>query len=433
MGRRDDLKSLSTGWARRTLSAGRMAASMGKAAVKGAVARVTDDDAVALGEALGDRMDEMKGLAMKVGQMVSYLDGAVPDGTARVLRRLQASGRPLEPERVVALIEGALGAPIETLFDRFEREPLAAASIGQVHRAVLDGEDVAVKVQYPEIAKTLEVDLGNASRIGLLASLGTSVSSSTVLGELRERFAEECDYLREAANTELFRAAFADEAAVRIPRTVPARTAGTVITTELVDGRSLYAFAAASTEAERDRAGEIVFSFAFRSIFRHAAFNADPHPGNYLFPPDGRVAFLDFGCVRYFDAAFVARWKALARCLLEGRRADFPDVVRPTGIVGSAKFDFDAHWELMRYLYRPFLTPGFRYDAAYVSESFDLLKWKNPNLRHTAMPAEWLFANRLQWGMNSVLGILGARGDWGGIFRRWVEEPTVPLVRPTSA
>ncbi len=432
MGKRDRLQALSTGWARRTLSAGRMAASLGKAAVKGAIATVTDDDALALGEMLTERMDEMKGLTMKIGQMVSYLDGAVPEGTARVLRKLQRGGRPLETDVVISIVERAFGLPISEIFESFEPEPLAAASIGQVHGARLSGTDVAVKVQYPEIAKTIEVDLSNASRIGLLAALGTSVSSSDVLGELRERFREECDYEREAANTELFRALFADDPRVAIPRTFAERTRANVLTTARMSGQSLYDFAATATQAQRDRAGEIVFAFAFRSIFQHGAFNGDPHPGNYLFNADGPVVFLDFGCVRFFDARFLEAWKALARCVLDGRRRDFADVVLPTGIVGSDRFDFDAHWELMQYLYRPFLTPGFRYDQAYVVESLDLLKWKNPNLRYTAMPAQWLFANRLQWGMNSILAILGATGDWGGILRRAVESPIALAPKPGS-
>jgi predicted unusual protein kinase regulating ubiquinone biosynthesis (AarF/ABC1/UbiB family) len=427
--RREKIKKLSTRWARRTVSAGRVAASIGGTAVRQAV--LGTDGGAAAGELLAERMDELKGVLMKVGQMFSYMDGVLSPEAMESLRSLQSGARTFAFEDVRRLVEEAFeGRPLADLFETFDEEPLAAASIGQVHRARVGGRDVAVKVQYPEILETLEMDLDNAARVGMLAGLGTSVDPQDVLQELRARFREECDYLQEAANTILFGQLFRDR--VRVPDVISDRCRRTVLTTELVGGRSIYDVAKES-ERERDRVGAALFETVSRSIFRHAAFNGDPHPGNFFFPPDGSgvdVILLDFGCVRYLEPEFVDAWKALARSLLDGRRADFADAVRAVGLVGSKKFDFDAQWELMRFLYRPFLTPGFRFEGDYVKDAFHMVKFGNPNARHTALPGPWVTANRLLFGLHALLHILGASADWGGMMRRAIAAETEPVGRP---
>jgi predicted unusual protein kinase regulating ubiquinone biosynthesis (AarF/ABC1/UbiB family) len=425
--KRDAIKRMTTSWAGRTLATGRVAATLGTAAVRDAVGA----DAGSVAQSLADQLDGMKGLAMKVGQMVSYLDGPVPPEVQRALRKLQRSAEPMDDEAVAAVIRTAFGAEPEALFDTFAPEPVAAASIGQVHRATFDGHDVAVKVQYPQIAKALTVDLANADRLGRLASLGTPLDLSGLIDELRQRVHEECDYLQEAAFQEHFRARWRDDPVVWIPRAFPARTRGTVLTTSFVPGDGLYAFAERATEAERTRAGEAIFTVAFTSIFGQSCFNGDPHPGNYLFPADGRVAFIDFGCVRFFDAALIRAWKRIAVCVLDGRRADLRDALHDAGFVHDEdRWDFDAQWEVMRHLYRPFLTPGFRYTRDYVRESHQTLMSDNPNFRRTLMPPQWLLANRLQWGLNSVLATLGATGRWPDLFREALAQPTIEGVRP---
>jgi predicted unusual protein kinase regulating ubiquinone biosynthesis (AarF/ABC1/UbiB family) len=425
--RRQKLKQLSTRWAKRTVSAGRVAASIGGTAVRQVV--LGTDGGAAAGELLAERMDELKGVLMKVGQMFSYMEGVLSPEAMEALRSLQSGARTFAFDDVKRLVEAAFeDRPLDQLFESFETEPLAAASIGQVQRARFQGRDVAVKVQYPDILATLEIDLDNAARIGALAGLGTSVDPADVLGELRARFREECDYLQEAANTVVFGRLFHDR--VRVPGVVTERCRRTVITTELVRGRSLYDVAKAD-ERERDRVGAALFDTVARSIFRHAAFNGDPHPGNFLFPEAGAdLVLLDFGCVRYLERDFVERWKALATSVLDGRRADFPDAVRAVGLVGSKKFDFDAQWDIMRFLYRPFLEPRFRFEGDYVRDVFRMMKHGNPNLRHTALPGPWVTANRLLFGTHALLHILRASADWGGIFRGSIDAETEPVGRP---
>ena len=427
--RREKIKKLSTRWARRTVSAGKVAASIGGTAVRQAV--LGTDGGAAAGELLAERMDELKGILMKVGQMFSYMDGVLSPEAMEALRSLQSGARTFAFEDVRHIVEDAFeGRPLGELFESFEEEPMAAASIGQVHRARVGGRDVAVKVQYPEILATLEMDLDNAARVGMLAGLGTSVDPQDVMNELRDRFREECDYLQEAANTILFGRLFHDR--VRVPDVIADRCRRTVLTTELVAGRSIYDVAKES-ERERDRVAGALFDTVCRSIFHHAAFNADPHPGNFFFPPDGGdadVILLDFGCVRYLERDFVEGWKAMARSVLDGRRADFPDTVRAVGLVGSRKFDFDAQWEIMRVLYEPFLTPGFRFEGNYVRDVLQMMKFGNKNARHTALPGPWITANRLLFGVYALLHILRASADWGGMFRRWIAAETEPVGRP---
>ncbi|MCA9567081.1 MAG: AarF/ABC1/UbiB kinase family protein [Myxococcales bacterium] len=423
------MKALTRSWGGRTLASGKVAATLGKSAVKQALGHADDG---ALGLELLDQLDRMKGLALKVGQMASYLEGALPPESARALEKLQHRGDPMAWESVQAVLEGSLGAPVGELFDAFDPEPVAAASIGQVHRATLEGRDVAVKVQFPGVRDTLAVDLGNLSRVGALARFGFP-DAAEVVAELRERFEAECDYVGEARHTALAGRLLADRPAVVVPDVVPSRSTDVVLTTSWVEGRSFRDFLESSTQEERDRVGEELFRTAFDMLFGHGVFNADPHPGNLLFPADGRVALLDWGCVCTYDAEFVEAWKALARVTLDGRREELAEVTARAGFfVPGTPFDLDAHWEIMQYLYRPFLTPGFRYTPEYVAESWRLFLVDNPNIRHTRLPRTWVFANRLQWGLNSVLASLGATADWGGMFRAAVETPLVPAGGPAA-
>ncbi|TNE91440.1 MAG: AarF/ABC1/UbiB kinase family protein [Deltaproteobacteria bacterium] len=428
MGKRDKLAGLTKSWAGRTFQTTRMAAGVGKAAAGKLVRTALDREAQGEGmdelsaEELAARMGQLKGLMMKFGQMASYLDGALPEQAQAAMAKLQADSQPLEWAVICAAIEAELG-PLDALFDHIDEEPTAAASIGQVHRASRDGQPVAVKVQYPGVADTLSIDLGNLRRYAFLGTLGTAMSSNEMIGELAERMAEECDYRIEARRTERFRALWADTPGVRIPRVHAAASSERVLTTEWIEGQSFAEFAASATQEERDRAGQRIYDFAFRGIFEHGLLYADPHPGNYLFPGGDEVAFLDFGCVRVFDETFVENWKEIARAVMAGDQPRFERAFRAGGFATSDRFDMDYQWKVMEYLYVPMKTPGFRYSHEYVRQSYDLILWKNPNRFRTPMPGPWLLANRLQWGMNSVLAALGAGGDWGDILMAGIDTP----------
>lgn len=293
----EERKEINHRWAGRAMATGRIAAN----AMRLAARRVSGREAGAIDGLIGDRLaselDQMKGLAMKVGQILSYIDGALPEETHRALRKLQRGAEPVAFDTMRTVVEDAFGRPIDALFDDIDPTPVAAASIGQVHRARFSGRPVAVKIQYPNVRATFEADFGRLGPLAKLASLASAVDGTALAEELRERVIEECDYLREAMHQDAFAQAFADDPAVHVPEVIHARVAETVLTTAWEEGRDFYSFAASATAREKNDAGLTLARFAYRSFFAVHTLNADPHPGNYLFPDDGRVVFLDFGCV----------------------------------------------------------------------------------------------------------------------------------------
>ena len=167
-------------------------------------------------------------------------------------------------------------------------------------------------------------------------------------------------------------------------------------------------------------------------MFKYGLFNADPHPGNYLFQADGSCTFLDFGCVKQFNQDRMSQWKAFAKSILEDDRIAFEQTSRDMGFVGREKhFDWDGYWELLRYLYEPFTEPNFQYTADYVKKAYTLHQ-KNINIRGNVLPGDMVFTNRLQWGFNSVLAQLGGHADWKSIFHDAVYAPFTPLQIPSD-
>jgi predicted unusual protein kinase regulating ubiquinone biosynthesis (AarF/ABC1/UbiB family) len=428
------LSTLAQGFRKRTLVTARLATKTGFKLLgktlnpDGKPAEIDEAEAVSAAHELADTMSEMKGLIMKFGQMASYLEGSMPPAAQQVLAQLQAQSTPLSFEAASAVIETELGATPDALFDAFEREPFAAASLGQVHRAVLDGVPVAVKVQYPDIAKVLKSDLRTVGTLAKLGTLLSAVDGGGLVRELQERMNEECDYYAEAKNQKLFRKLLSDVDGASVPRVFEARSAERVLTTELSTARPFDEFNTNASQEAKNRAAAIIFEVCFGGIFRHCIFNADPHPGNYLFHDDGSVVFLDFGCVKRFDVAHIERWKRFARSILDEDRGAFRTSAVEMGIAREGRnFDWDYQWEMMRYVYRPYTETGFTFNTEYVRASYDRLMFKNPDRFKITMPPDALFQNRLQWGLYSVLSSLDAQADWGTMLRRAVDAPTEPI------
>lgn len=417
------LSALPQGFRERTWVTARLAAKLGVAAAKANLGFASSDDdeaaAIARAEELVGQMGALKGLAMKVGQMASYLPGSMPPAAQRVLSSLQASTVAMEYECIAAEIERELGAPPHEAFESFETTAFAAASIGQVHRARHAGADVVVKVQYPGIEAIIRSDLSTVGALATLSTMGSKADGGALAAELRARLLEECDYRIEARNQRVFAEALAEVPGAHVPRVVASRSTQRVLTSEHAPGRRFQEFVDGSTQEERDRAGARVYEGCFRPLFQYGLFNADPHPGNYLFGAD-EVTFLDFGCARTFDADFIDRWKALARAVTEGDRASFPEALCAVGFASmdDKRFDWDAQWEAMCVLYRPMRERDFRFTGEFVRETYDALLFRNPNKFRLAMPAEWLFLNRLQWGIFAILAELRAGP---GVYELWHE------------
>ena len=277
------------------------AARLGGVAAGAAARRAAGRDPAGTARALVKTLSGMRGAAMKVGQTLSAVDmGLVPEehreAFQAVLAELQQGAQAVPFPAIRKVIEQDLGGRLSSAFADFDETPLAAASIGQVHRATLhDGRAVAVKVQYPGIKEAVRADLQNLGlMLRLLDTLAPGVATKAIAAELRERISEELDYELEASNQAAMARAYRRHPFVVVPDVVRDLCRERVIVSELVEGRR-FAEVLDDPAPERDRIGEVLVRFYFNGPMHHRLLNGDPHPGNALFLPDGRVAFLDFG------------------------------------------------------------------------------------------------------------------------------------------
>lgn len=282
----------------------RVAVGRGRRLLSGAKGAAQHEELAAL---LVAELGQLKGLPMKIGQLLSYMDGVMPaearDTYRRVLGSLCTQSPPMPFETVRKQLQDAFGAGAMTRFSRFEQTPMASASIGQVHLAEVDGIEVCVKVQYPDIAEAIESDLRNVDAIiALVRRAVPTVDTTQMIDDFRERLREECDYEREAEYQARFAAIWADDPDIAAPEVLSRHCAPKVLTTVRARGLALDRFVAQADEAARDRAARGLFRFAFGSLLGHGLFHADPHPGNLLFAPDGALTVLDYGCVQPVDA-----------------------------------------------------------------------------------------------------------------------------------
>jgi predicted unusual protein kinase regulating ubiquinone biosynthesis (AarF/ABC1/UbiB family) len=391
-------------------------------------------------EAMLKTLGEMKGLPLKLGQMASYIDGLAPPGYEekfqRVLVRLQQAAPPLSAEAAVRVVREDLGTHPREIYARWEDEPFAAASIGQVHRAVTrGGEQVAVKVQYPGIDKAIENDLKSVSLLeAMIAPLGRRYQSKETLAELKSVFLAEVDYRIEAEATDTFRRIHQGDEQIVIPRVFHSLSTKRVLTTELIDGVDYATFAASASQSDRNAAGETLARFMFRALYGHGLLYADPHPGNYRFLGGGRVAFLDFGCHKQLPPNLVTGMKHYLDALQRGDMdAFYRDCVSILGYDPTDKASWNLYTEYTKLVLRPLVVDApFRYTKEFARESVAFLvrggrdivfkpDERLPNLpAPVRMPADFTFVNRLQWGFASVLAGLGAEANWRRLVEPWL-------------
>jgi predicted unusual protein kinase regulating ubiquinone biosynthesis (AarF/ABC1/UbiB family) len=264
-----------------------------------------------------EAMTHMKGAFMKLGQMLSQQAHSLPEPYVRKLAELQWEAPPMHGTLMRMQFRNEMGKNPEEVFADFEREPFAAASLGQVHAARLpSGEEVAVKVQYPGIDRSIESDFANFK--AMLATIRLSGEQYgevwAAVEEIRGHFHREVDYVQEAATIEEFRRLLRDREDVAIPRPYPELSTRRVLTMERLRGRHLRDYLRGEpSQAERDELGRRLLDLFFRQSFDFALLHADPHPGNYLFMEGGRIGLLDFGCSKRFDRAFIDEHRKLFR------------------------------------------------------------------------------------------------------------------------
>lgn len=427
----ENTRPLKTNVVARAITTARLSTRLGMGAARKLLnTRDMDPEkAVELAEKLVNDFDGMKGLIMKFGQMASYLGTHMPPEARDLLARLQANGSAMPFDQVRSIVEAEFQTPIEQLFDDFDEQAFAAASIGQVHKGRVKGREVAVKIQYPDVDKLISTDLKLVGSLFTLLMAGSSIPGRAMAQELRDRVLEECDYRLEAYNQIKVRALCSSVVGQHVPDVVLSHSARRVLTTELVNGADFQTFCLTADQATKNKAGMAIFSHTMSAIFRHCYFNGDPHPGNYLFHDDGSVTFLDFGCIKKFDVAFICRWKRMAASILEQNKAENFLATDALGLIGNhKKFDHDYHWDMVNHVYEPFrLDDTFCYDHTHNSITNRLMIWENRNKFSAAMPSDFLFINRLQWGMAGILADLNACNNYSRHFNAVVYGEHAPL------
>jgi predicted unusual protein kinase regulating ubiquinone biosynthesis (AarF/ABC1/UbiB family) len=385
---------------------------------------------------LMEMLGEMKGAAMKLGQLASFYEFSTPNeylATYRdALTMLQDSAPPMDPEASKGVIKEEFGKSAEEVFATFDEEAVASASIGQVHRATLrSGETVAVKVQYPGVEEAVRSDIKNVTAMTKLAvAIAPNLDPKDVATEVKERVLEELDYRREASNQQRFADLFAGHPFIVIPKVYKDYCRTRVITQEFIDGEP-FMTAFDKPVDERDRIGETLFRFFYGSLNRFMLFSADPHPGNYLLLPEEKVAFLDFGLVRAIDPGTLKLLLELMQGLMHDDRDRGREALEGLGILSRKTPEIDAIWDHLKDINRPVLEDRqFTIDAPLVQQigaaGMDPRTSAFQTLRKLGVPGVMVTFNRMTYGLASILGRLEATANWQGIARElWWGEPSM--------
>lgn len=365
------------------------------------------------------RLGELKGIGMKIGQMMSFIDPSLPPEMRELLSLLQRQAPAGEAAAVRQTILDAFGARAEVLLAAMDPKPFSVASIGQVHRAELPGYGpLAVKVLHAGIKRALENDFSTA--FGALGfanalTLGAARDAKGMAEEVRSAVMAECDFLHEAAYQREYRAWLKDDATLIVPEVIDAWSAETVLTTRWEPGDSLEVFLARGpSQAERDRAGAALFRASVRGFHERGLLHGDPHPGNYAFR-EGKVVLYDFGCVRRYSREQTEAFAAMAEAL---RRSD-----RPAMMKAARRFGFrvssDEQGALLDRFARSFFSPMLAAGPSVIPpdgafEAKQMMKDKL-SLMKLGLPPHLLFLLRLRFGLYAVLSRIGARCDWGAL------------------
>ena len=396
----------------------------GRVATEEERARLEEHFAIRSAEDVAKVLGGMKGAIMKAGQMLSFIADGLPPEAKAALATLQADVPPMAPSLAEGVIREELGDDPERLFLDFELVPVAAASIGQVHRAVLhDGRIVAVKVQYPGVDRAIKSDLDNAEMLyGLFAQFALkNLEVRALVDELRARMAEELDYRQEAANQAEFARLYEGHPFVRIPAVVPELSSRRVLTSEWVDGMRWTEFLDRADQAAKDRAGEVILRFAQGSIHLHGMFNGDPHPGNFRFHDDGAVTFLDFGLVKRWERGEFDRLGPLLDAILdEDPQALVERSVAARFLTPDHGFEPDFVFEYVRAPYEPFLTDRFTYTRDSTGRALqtvvDMQGRYGELIKKLNIPSSYVILDRVVWGVSALLSRLEATNNWRGIL-----------------
>jgi len=394
-------------------------------------------------EQIVEALGTMKGAAMKVGQVLSFLDvGMVPEEHREEFQRRLGALRDAAPtvsfKDMRKVIEQELGERLDGVFAEFDPEPIAAASIGQVYRARLhDEREVAVKVQYPGVAAAVRADMQNLGLILRLAKrIAPGMDPKAIGEEIRSRIGEELDYELEAANQRTLARIFRGHPFIVIPDVITSLSHERMMVSEYVHGAGFEELKGRS-QADRDRIGEMIYRFYFGCLYRHGQFSGDPHPGNSMLLGDGRMAFFDFGLFKRMPPGGVQLEINVAKAIIEG---DSETIMRLGTEVGffrdPSKFNPDrvlAHFRAATSWYtcdrEIELTP--EYATQVLIDMSDPRSEYFGYLRHESAPPDHIFGRRMEVLTLAVLAQLHAAGNFHRIAREWFysDAPATELGR----
>ena len=371
-------------------------------------------------EQVAEALGNLKGALMKVGQLASFVDDAMPEPVRLALGQLQQDAPPMSAELAAEVVERELGSAPDTLFLEWDPVPIAAASIGQVHRAITrDERAVAVKVQYPGVEAAIRSDLDNMDLAALVMPfVWGSLDVKGMTEEIRARLDEELDYHNEAANQRRFAAWYRDHPFIHIPEIVDELSTRRVLTADLADGVRFSEMEHWDQE-ERDLAAEAMYRFVFRSLYRFHAFNGDPHPGNYLFSPGGRVTFLDFGLVKYFSSEDIADLLRMVKpAVVEPNAKALRRAAEDAGhYVRGAPISDELVAEYSSMFWKLLLTDEVKtITSEYASELTRHLLFAHQEfpevMKYGNVPPRFLVLQRINVGLVAILGRLNATANW---------------------
>ncbi|WP_214369113.1 ABC1 kinase family protein [Pseudonocardia sp. H11422] len=408
--------------------AGRAAAGWGRRLVGGNSEQISAQLMAKSAEQLFAVLGELKGGAMKFGQALSVFEAAVPEEFGEPYRealiKLQSAAPPMPAADVHRMLAEQFGRGWRSRFEEFDDTPAAAASIGQVHRAVWrDGREVAVKVQYPGAEEALLSDLRQLSRMSrLLQPLAPGMEIKPLINELRERMVEELDYRDEAANQRAFAATFEGDDKVKVPRVVA--SAPRAMVSEWVTGHPLSSIIRSGTQAERDTAAALLAEFHYSAPSRAGLLHADPHPGNFQILDDGRLLVIDFGAVARLPDGLPRPLTIMTKFALQKRSDDLMALMRAEGFVRPGT-TITAD-EAIAYL-APFTEPlgseTFRFNRRWLQRQAERVgDLRSPDFdtgRALNLPPQYLLVHRVTLGTLGVLCQLDADVPLRGIVAHW--------------
>ena len=415
----------------------------GRAADDERRAKLEEQFVIKSAEDVAQVLGGMKGAIMKAGQMFSFIADGLPPEAAAALATLQADVAPMAPSLAEGVIVDELGAPPDEVFLDWDPVPVAAASVGQVHRAVLrDGRKVAVKVQYPGVDHAISSDLDNAELLYAMFSQFAfpNLDVKALVDEVRARMVEELDYRIELQSQQDFAAAYADHPFIRIPAVVPEYSARRVLTSEWIEGMRWQEFLETADDSTKQKAAEVLMRFAQGSVYYNRMFNGDPHPGNYRFHDDGTVTFLDFGLVKRWTQQEVNELTPVLDATLAQDAPRLIELMLQMRILPDDHgVDAEKVLDYVSTPYIPFIEPEFTYSRDFMRKALAKVidaegKYRDL-MQKVDLPTSYVILDRLVWGMGALLGHLQARGHWGALLDEYRHDgaPTTELGRQEAA